>query len=281
VSVSSSQAAPKLQRISRAEAQINRDIGNPILLDKIVGLEKGLIGMKVFAVVVAFGVMLSAAPSVARAQAQPPAQPAPATPKPAVPAAPSTQKPAPAQPAPGAPKPAQPATQPQPKVPFQVGLKYAYVQLEQVAQESAQGKAFNAKVQALQEQKVKELQDKNKALQAAQEKLEKGASVLNDSARAALQADIEKLTRDIQRFTEDAQQEIQSLTQQLQGDFERIVLPAIDKVAKEKQVHFVFDASRSGLVWADPGMNLTQDVIKAIDAAAAAPKPAPAAAPQK
>ena len=69
-------------------------------------------------------------------------------------------------------------------MPFQAGLKYAYVQLQAVAQESAQGKALNAKVQALQEQKVKELQDKNKQLRAAQEKLEKGATVLNDAARA-------------------------------------------------------------------------------------------------
>ena len=30
------------------------------------------------------------------------------------------------------------------------------------------------------------------------------------------------------------------------------MLPTIDKVAKEKQVHFVFNADESGLVWADP-----------------------------
>ena len=43
----------------------------------------------------------------------------------------------------------------------------------------------------------------------------------------------------------------------------------------------VSDAGRSGLVWAEPTMNLTQDVIQAIDATAAAPKPAATAAPQK
>src|SRR5690606_19045404 len=97
--------------------------------------------MKVCVVVLALSVMLAAAPTYAQA----PAAPAPQTPAPAQPAA------------------AQPAA-PTPR--FQDGLKYAYVQLEQVAAFSNQGKAFNAKVQALQEQKVKELQDKNKALQA-------------------------------------------------------------------------------------------------------------------
>jgi hypothetical protein len=70
---------------------------------------------------------------------------------------------------------------------------------------------------------------------------------------------------------------MQVLTQQLQGEFGRLVLPMIDKVAKEKQVHFVFDADQSGLVWADPSMDLTMDVVRALDAAGTA-KPAPAAA---
>ena len=220
--------------------------------------------MKVFAVVLALSLVLSAAPSFAQAQA-----PAPAQPKPAAPAPAPTQKPAPPA-----------AAQPQapPKVPFQTGLKYAYVDLQDVAQSSAQGKAFNSRVQALQEQKVKELLDKNKALQAAQEKLEKGATVLNDAARAGLQAEIEKLQRDIQRFTEDAQQEIQALTQQLQQEFYKVLTPIIEKVAKEKQVHFIFDAQQSGLVWADPSLNLTADVVAALDASA---KPSTASAPPK
>ena len=231
--------------------------------------------MRVFAVVLALSFVLSAAPGFAQAPA-----PAPAQPKPAAPA-PATQKPpAPAAPAPATQKPPAPAAaQAPPRVPFQTGLKYAFVDLQDVAQSSAQGKAFNAKVLALQEQKVKELQDKNKALTAAQEKLEKGATVLNDTARAGLQGEIEKLQRDIQRYTEDAQQEIQALTQQLQQAFYQVLTPVIEKVAKEKQVHFIFDAQQSGLVWADPSLNLTADVIQALDASGAKPAPAAPAAP--
>src|SRR5687768_17447370 len=183
---SSPQPAATPQARTRTEAEISRNIGNPILLDKIAGLSKGLIGMKVFAVVLALSPVLSASPSFAQAQPAAPAPaaqaPAPATQKPAQPPPPATQKP-------GQPAAAQP---PAPRVPFQTGLKYAYVDLQEVAQTSTQGKAFNGKVQGLQEQKLKELQDKNKQLQAAQDKLEKGASVLSDAARAGLQGEIEK-----------------------------------------------------------------------------------------
>ena len=227
--------------------------------------------MKVFAAALVLSLVLSAAPSFAQAQAPAPAQPRPATP-------------APAQPAPGTAKPASAAAaQPQapPRVPFQMGLKYAYVQLQEVAQASTQGKAYSAKVQAFRDSKLKELQDKQKQMQGNQEKLDKGGSVLSDSARASLQSEIERQQRDIQRASEDADQELQTMTQQLQQEFERLLMPIIEKVAKEKQVHFIFDAAQSGLVWADPGMNLTQDVIQALDASGTAKPAAAPAAPQK
>jgi outer membrane protein len=206
--------------------------------------------MKVFAVALALSLTLMTAPSFAQAQA-----PAPAAPRPAGQAAP---------PAPQAPATAAPPAPVRP--PFQAGLKYAYVNVQEIAALSNEGKGFNTKVQALQEQKIKEIQDKNKALVAAQQKLEQGGGVLNDTARLALQADIERQQKDIQRATEDAQQEVTALTQQLQAEFERRLTPVIDRVAKEKGVHFIFDAQQGGLVWADPTMDLTPDVIRAYDA---------------
>jgi outer membrane protein len=207
--------------------------------------------MRVFVVALALTAVLSAAPAFALA-------PAPAPQAPAAPAAAAQQ--------PAAPTPT-----------FQEGLKYAYVQLQAIVQFSAQGKGFNAKVQALNDQKVKEIQDRTKALQAAQQKLDQGGSLLNDQARAQLQRDIERQQLDIQRATEDAQQEITALTQQLQLDFQRVLDPVIAQVAKQKQVHFVFNATESGLIWADPSMDLTAEVIQALDSATTAKPAAPAA----
>src|SRR5688572_15920139 len=273
---------------TNAKAESGRNIGMFILLDNdgTTGLAgpsttynkilptKGLIGMRVFAFALALSLTLMAAPSFAQAK-----PPAPAVPRPAGQAAPQQPAPQPAA--------AQPA--PPPRAPFQTGLKYAYVNVQEIAATSNEGKGFNARVQALQEQKIKELQDKNKALQATQQKLEQGGSVLNDAARAQLQGDIERQQKDIQRSTEDAQQEVTALTQQLQAEFERRLTPVVDRVAKEKGVHFIFSAAESGLVWADPTMDLTLDVIRAFDAtpasaakpAAPAPTTAPATVPVK
>jgi outer membrane protein len=232
--------------------------------------------MRVFASFLVFSALMAAGAAYAQAPA------APAAPKPTpAPAAPAGQKPAPPPATAPGQKPVAPAPAPavELKPRFQDGMKYAYVNVQAVAAGSVEGKAAAEKIKVVQEQKSRELQDRNKALQAAQQKLEQGGSVLSDSARAQLQADIERQQRDLQRFTEDAQQDVQQLAEQVEGEFNRKLTPVIDRVAKQKGVHFVFNAAQSGLIWAEPGMDLTAEVIQAFDTPAAA-APAPAATPK-
>ena len=175
-------------------------------------------------------------------------------------------------------QPAQPAQAVQP--PFPVGTKYAFVNIQRIAAESAAGKTLAGKVQALNEQKVNELNERNKGLQAAQQKLDSGATVLSPAAVAKLQKDIERQQIDIQRFTEDAQQDVANLQVELQEEFQLRLSPIIEELAKERGLHLLFSVIDSGLVWADQSLEITTEVIEKFDAAgAAAPAPNPAAAP--
>ena len=222
--------------------------------------------MRRFVVALALSLLLITAAGYAAPLAAPLPQAAPAAQAPAPQPPPATQKPAAPAPAPGA---AAPATQkPVTLTKFQEGLKYAILNVQYLVANSNEGKAMSGRLQALQEQKAKDLNERNKQLQASQDKLEKGASVMSDAVRGQLQLDIEKQQREIQRFTEDAQQELQSLGQQLQVEFERKLTPIVDAVAKQKGVHFIFNAADSGLVWAAvESMDLTGDVLQAFDAA--------------
>ena len=221
--------------------------------------------MRLLAITLASSITLVAGNTYAQAPAG--QAPAPATQKPPAPApaapAPATQKPA---------APALPATMPK----FQDGFKYAYVNMALIAAQSNDGRAAAEKLKGFQDQKSRELQDKQKTLQAAQQKLESGGSVLSEGARTQLQSDIDRQQRDLQRLTEDAQQDVQNLAQQVEEDFTRKVLPIVGKVAQDKQVHFVFNAQQSGLIWAEPGMDLTSEVIAAMNGGA---KPAAAPTP--
>lgn len=216
--------------------------------------------MRGLALAVAAALTLAATPSLAQTPAPPPAAPAPQeAQKPAVPAA---QKPEP---------PAQPAAAPRP---FPEGAKVAYVVLQRIANESAEGKAATAKIQALQQKKAAELGDRDKQLKALQEKLQKEGSVMSATASADMQKQIERLQVDIQRFTQDAQQEIGELQTQLQQAFEQRMTPVLAQVGEEKGLHYIFNGPDSGMVWADPGLDITADVIKKLDSAQGAKPPA-------
>lgn len=169
--------------------------------------------------------------------------------------------------------PAQAAAAPQAPAPvaFPDGIRYAYLNIQRVATESAEGKASSARIEALRQMKANELNDKNKQLEAAQAKLR--SSVLDENARVQIQKDIDKQQVDIQRLTQDAQAELQDLQNELQIDFQRKLAPVVEAVAQEKKLHLLFSQADSGLVWADPGLDLTVEIIRRFDAAtAAAPK---------
>lgn len=211
-----------------------------------------------------------ATPPAGQAPSQPAPAPKPAPPQPATP--PAGQ--APAQPAPKpAPTTPAPAVPPQatlkPPPPFPQGAKVAFVNLQGVFQLSADGKAAAAKVQSLTTQKQAQLGERQKVLAANQQKLQTGGTVMSDQARGQLEKDIERQTRELERFQQDAQAELTDLQTDLNDDFQKRLFPILQKMAEEKQLHLLFSASDAGLIWAEPGLDLTFEAVKQLDSAPA------------
>ena len=187
-------------------------------------------------------------------------------------APPQRQKPSPApttaQPpaTPPTTAPAAPAPAPRPPAPFPEGSKFAFIDIQAIASNSTEGKAATAKLDELRKKKNSELLAKNNALKAMQDKLQAGGTVLNDSARAQLEKDIEKTQRDLQFAQQDAQTEVQDMTNQLQGDFQDKLNPIIEQLRVDKGLLMIFSIRDSGVVAADPGLDLSAEVIKRFDA---------------
>jgi Skp family chaperone for outer membrane proteins len=216
----------------------------------------------------ALALVLSASSAFAQAAGQPagqtparPAQPAQTAPRPAAPA--------PTAPAQAAPPPAAPA--PVPQVPFPAGAKAGFVNLQAIAQMTAEGKAAAAKVNALAQKKQTEGADKAKALQANQAKLQTSGTVMSDAARAQLEKEIERQTVEGQRFEQDAQAELNNLQQELQQDFQAKLLPILVDLSKEKGLQVLFSAGDAGVIWIEPGIDLTMEAVKRMDSAPAKP----------
>lgn len=201
--------------------------------------------LKMLIVITAIGLMLAAGPGYAQAPAtQPPATP-----------------PASAVPPPVA----------KPPAPFPEGAKFAFIDIQAVASNSAEGKAATAKLDELRKKKNAELVAKQTSLKALQDKLNAGGSVMNDQARSQLEKDIEKGRRDLEFAQTDAQTEVTDLTNELQGQFQEKLNPVIEQLRVDKGLLMIFSIRDSGVVSAEPGLDLSSEIIKRFDAAAKAP----------
>jgi Skp family chaperone for outer membrane proteins len=152
---------------------------------------------------------------------------------------------------------------------FPPDARVAYVDVDRVAAFSAEGKAASASLDALRAKKSADLAAQGKQLDALQEKLAAGASVLNDAARAALQREFQRAQVSFRRASEDAQADIDYARQETMRAFSAKVFPIIGEVAREKKIWAVF-GSDSGLAWHDPATDLTEEVARRLDASAAA-----------
>jgi len=210
--------------------------------------------------IVTVGAVLVSAAAFAQQAAQPQAPP---------PAA-ETQKPVAA---------AVPA--PPPAKPFPEGSRIAFIDVQRVASESAEGKAAAARITDLSQKRSNELAAKNKALEAANQKLSSGGALMSEDARAQLQKEIDKLQLDIQRAQQDAQSELDELNRQLQNDFQRKLSPVIQQVSSERGLYILFSRGDAGIVWADTALDLTAEIVRRFDAAMAAAKTPAAPKPPK
>ncbi len=216
--------------------------------------------MKAFCFAAAVAMALNAGPLRAQTQTQTQTQ----TP-PGQQTKPPQQPPAPA-----------PALAPQPPAPFPQGAKIGFVNFQRVVSESAEGKASSAKIQALSKKKQDEGTQKAAQLKSNQDKLQTSGSVMSEAARGQLEKEIERQQVEAQRFQQDAQAELNELQQELQADFIKKVTPILQQVATEKGLHAMFNAQEAGFAWVDPGLDLTNEVIKKLDASAkpaTTPKP--------
>jgi Skp family chaperone for outer membrane proteins len=193
-------------------------------------------------------------------------------------------KPAPTQPSPTAPTGQPPAMQPpagqppapppalKPPAPFPQDSKIAFVDINSVAANSVAGKEASNKLKGLQDKKLAEINDKNKQLQATQAKLNTGGSVLNDAARAQLEKDVDRMQRDIQFTQQNAQAEYNELQEDLRNDFQKKLMPIIDALATEKGLYAIFSIGDAGAMYVHPGLDLTAEVVKRLDAMPAGTK---------
>ena len=148
------------------------------------------------------------------------------------------------------------------QLPAPATIRLACFSPQRAFTESADGKAAIARLTALQDERAKAIDEKNKELQAQEQALQQTGSLLSDDARSQRSSAIEKFRIDVQRFIQDAQTELTGVQRDLETAFLAKLQPAVQKVAKDEGFQIVFNLDEGVISWADPSLDITPDVVK-------------------
>ncbi|MCU0243422.1 MAG: OmpH family outer membrane protein [Acidobacteria bacterium] len=155
--------------------------------------------------------------------------------------------------------------------PAQEGGKVGLINSQEILDRSAEGKRALAQVQAADKKYGDDIAKMDEAIKQLQNRLSTQRLTLTPDAGAALQADIQKKQTDRQRAVEDAARSMRELQART---FERIqndLIPLIEQVRKDRGLDLVYDVVKGGVVYFNPAIDLTDEIVKRYDALKAAP----------
>ena len=144
----------------------------------------------------------------------------------------------------------------------------AYFSSQRLLNEVASARTELARIQAMQQQKNNELRTKQQAIEATRQEY---ASATDSEARTRLLKQEQDQRADFDRSVQQAQADIQRLQRDVQAEVQAQVKGSIEKLSRAHGFKMVLNADTS-VVWASPGMDVTNLIIDALNAESA-PKP--------
>jgi outer membrane protein len=155
----------------------------------------------------------------------------------------------------------------------QEGAKLGMVKSQEVLEKSAEGKKAIAQLQAADKKYTDEITKLDDQIKQLQNRLTTQRLTLTADAAAGIQADIQKKQTDRQRAAEDASRAMQELQANLLSRIQSELMPIIEQMRQDKGLDLIFDLTRSGTVYFNPALDLTDEVVRRYDASKAAAPP--------
>ena len=138
-----------------------------------------------------------------------------------------------------------------------------FVNTERIFREAASAKQAQAKLEQEFSRREKELVDAGNALKAASEKLEREAPTLSESQRNTRQKQLVEQDRDFQRKRREFQEDLNARKNEEQQVVVERANRAVKQVAESEKYDVIFQEA----VYINPKHDITDKVIKALNAA--------------
>jgi outer membrane protein len=144
--------------------------------------------------------------------------------------------------------------------------KIAIIDTERVITASATGKQALEGLTTLREQKEREGEALQKELVDLQTRLQEGRLSLSEDKIAELQRQAEDKALAMRRFQDDANRELAKRRDEVLAAVDQKVMPVINRFGQANGYDLIFRKFESGLIYAADAIDITDEVIAALDA---------------
>lgn len=144
--------------------------------------------------------------------------------------------------------------------------KIAVVDLEGAMNQTKAGSKANTELQADFNKAKAKAQKLATEMESIQKDVEAQRSVLSQDAIQRKLADIQKKKVELERLEKDTQDELQRKQMQFVGSIVQDMRKIITDYAKEKKIDLVLEAKEAGAIYANPGLDITAEIVKRFDA---------------
>ncbi len=142
-----------------------------------------------------------------------------------------------------------------------------YVDMQRVLEESKLGQRLQEQLRKDFEPRAKELTETEREIGQMQQDLERDKPLMSNDQVAKKEADIKARIDAYQKKAMPVQQELMKVQQEKGREIVAPARKAVDAVAKKKKIGMVVERGLSGLIYIDEALDITDAVIKQLDAA--------------
>ncbi len=139
--------------------------------------------------------------------------------------------------------------------------KVAVIDVERILLESDRGKKALSEIEAVRKQKEQEASAKQKEIADLRQKIQDGQLSLSKDKLADLNKQLQDKVIAMQRYQDDAGRDLAKKRDEVLDQIEKSVFPVINKIGAEAGYTLIFNKYRSGLVYADDSVDITEQVI--------------------
>ena len=145
-------------------------------------------------------------------------------------------------------------------------VKLAYVDLQKMLNETKDGKTARAKLEGEKKKMQSDIDKQQNELKKQAEEFEKQKVLLKDEARAKKQDELQQKFVALQQKFVGLQQDLSKREQDLTRDIFEKAAKEIEVVAKRDGYTMVLEKSESAVLYADPSIDITAEIVKRVDA---------------